>query len=67
MRYLFLVLVLILCLLLVGCSTEASVKEPIVKENVVKSECPRGFVHDEVPRCGLYSDTDSNGVCDLSE
>lgn len=30
-------------------------------------ECPWGVENDPVRRCGLYEDTDGNGICDLSE
>jgi len=35
---------------------------------LAQNTCPRGLVNDSLPgRCGLYTDTDGNKVCDLSE
>ena len=62
--------ILICLLFLCSCSSKV-VEETTIEEDyteVVTSSCPRGLVHDEYPgRCGLYQDSDSNGICDLSE
>lgn len=51
---------LIALLLLVSCSPAS--------EEVYSPECPSGIVNDTFPgMCGSYTDSNDNGICDLSE
>ena len=62
MKKYLIIMLLVFLVLLSGCATEAGIT---VTES---SDCPHGEVGCEFPGgCGLYTDTDDNGICDNSE
>lgn len=59
------VMLLLVLVLLVSCTPAETTVEV---EGFKEISCPRGIENDPYPgRCYLYTDSDGNGICDLSE
>lgn len=71
-----LIVVISLTAVLVGCSQDdrpeteqnTSISQNTISSAAYEAECARGIENDSYPgSCGLYTDKDNNGFCDLGE
>jgi hypothetical protein len=72
MRKVLIMMLLIFAATMAGCREDAEAGEQgqVVRgsEQEFVPSCPRGLIDDQYPgSCGIYADSDSNHICDLSE